>query len=191
MMSKNIIKQYYSERRHEIEVIWWLKSRYLYFKESVKFDPLSLFLCMFIPFFSVYCISLIYPPFIVSWYMYLQDLLPFSLVFMWDSSPLFLVYQESVIYVHFPFPSLRYLKKIPLPLFLVSGILTIPPPADPCFYERLNASYLVSGYMYIYMIYSPYFHWPFFPLIFPPQKFAKNFSNVNKSWFTVFQLFSF
>lgn len=188
MMSKNIIKQYYSERRHEIEVIWWLKSRYLYFKESVKFDPLSLFLCMFIPFFSVYCISLslIYPPFIVSWYMYLQDLLPF-LSSLCEIHPLCFLFIRSLWYIFI----LRYLKKIPLPLFLVSGILTIPPPPDPCFYERLNASYLVSGYMYIYMIYSPYFHWPFFPLIFPPQKFAKNFSNVNKSWFTVFQLFSF
>lgn len=169
MMSKNIIKQYYSERRHEIEVIWWLKSRYLYFKESVKFDPLSLFLCMFIPFFSVYWISLIYPPFTVSWY--LQDLLPF-LSSLCEIHPLFFLFIRSLWYIFISlflvrgilknppptFPCLSYLKKFPLPLFLVSGILTNSPSPWSLFLwevECLLPCFRV--HVYIYIIYSSYF----------------------------------
>lgn len=186
MMSKNIIKQYYSERRHEIEVIWWLKSRYLYFKESVKFDPLSLFLCMFIPFFSVYCISLIYPPFIVSWYMYLQDLLPF-LSSLCEIHPLCFLFIRSLWYIFI----LRYLKKNSPPTFPCFRYLNNSPSPWSLFLwevERLLPCFRVHVYIHDLL---PLLSLTFFPPYFPSPKICENFSNVNKSWFTVFQLFSF
>lgn len=77
--------------------------------------------CMFIPFFSFYWISIIFPSFIISWFARLTS---FSLIFLGDSSPPFLVYQA------FPFSFFE--------LFFL------------CFYEKYNTSYLVSGYMYMH-----------------------------------------